>query len=104
MLPKSVVLLGILVCAKTFLLASWLLCQRRKSLYFRGMVLVRMWLGVVIRNDMVLVGCVPKMDVLDPTQGEIKPPELLLLFGGKSFVFWCHGVTDACRKCELLKG
>lgn len=107
MLPKSVCVcvgggvVSILTCNNLF---SCSLCQRRKLLYFggweypanRGMVLVEMWFGVVIRNDVGLVRFVPKMAILGPTQREMKPPDLLLLFGGQSFVLWCHGVADVC--------
>lgn len=104
MLSKIVGFVGLLICVIACLLASRLLCQRRKLLHFRGceylankgMFLAGMWFGVVIRNDVVLVRFVPKMDILGPTQGEIKPPELLLMFAGKSFVFWCHSVPDVC--------
>lgn len=104
MLPESVAFVGILICVITCLLASWLLRKKRKLLYFRGweypanrgMVLAGMWLDAVIRNYAVLVRFVPKLDILGPTQREMKPPEPLLLFGGKSFIFWCHRVPGAC--------
>lgn len=59
------------------------------------MVLAGMWFGAVIKDDIFLFRFVPKMDILGPTQGEMKPPELLLLFTGINL----YSGATVCQMC-----